>query len=352
MSCVLVLGLGDLGSRIAERLTSNRIVDRLIIAGRNPDRGHTYAELLATSDHLDVSFHGLDVLDVASCERLLRFARPDVVVQTACFISPWSFARLETPAAQALRRIGFGVQLPFQIPCVRAVMQAVRGADFQGAVVNCSYPDATHALLSGEGLAPTIGIGNAAMMQACVEQVLRRDGVDDVVRLIAHHAQTVSVMTSTPLAPDVRPWVFVGEHGRPAHELIDRVRAIRWSVATNVLTAAVAVRAIGALLPGGASARLSSPGPMGLPGGYPMRVSTHGVDFDLPPDVTLAAAIAQNQLVGRVEGLAEIRDGIAMWTQKAARALHVLGDGLAEPLESRAALPRARRLARALALTP
>ena len=46
--------------------------------------------------------------------------------------------------------------------------------------------------------------------------------------------------------------------------------------------AAAAVEAIGTLLPGAAPARLSVPGPLGLPGGFPVRVDDGEVSLDLP----------------------------------------------------------------------
>lgn len=105
-------------------------------------------------------------------------------------------------------------------------------------MVNCSYPDATHALLAAEGLCPAVGIGNVTMVQACVEEVLRRQGHNELIRMVGHHAQTVPVLTSAPLEARMRLWIFVGEDGDPEHDLALSVEPIAWSKFTNVLTAA------------------------------------------------------------------------------------------------------------------
>jgi hypothetical protein len=159
-------------------------------------------------------------------------------------------------------------------------------------------------------------------------------------------------LTAAPIAAELQPWVFVGDEGRPEHELAARVRPVPWSIATNILSAAVAVAAIRALLPDGGPLRTSAPGPLGLPGGYPVRISPESIDLDLPHHVSIDAAIAHNQRVGQLDGIACIQDGVAAWTEPAATALRSLGVDLAQPLSSSEALPRARRLADALGLRP
>jgi hypothetical protein len=229
-------------------------------------------------------------------------------------------------------------------------MLAIREVGFEAPVVNCSYPDATHALLAAEGLCPTVGIGNVAMVQACVEEVLRRQGRNELTRMVGHHAQTVPVLTSAPLAASMRPWVFLGEDGEPEHDLALRVEPIAWSKSSNVLTAAVAVRTIHALLPGGSTLRTSLPGPAGLQGGYPVKVGDRSVQFDLPRHLSLEMAVEQNARVAELDGLADITDGVAHWTLRAKSVLRRISASLAEPLDATGALAQARALADALAL--
>ncbi len=346
-----MIGTGDLGRRIAERLSVGGTAARILFAGRDAARAAPLAALLDACGDCVVSFTELDALDQAACERLLRAARPDVVVQAACHISPWRVAAVEAPRARRVVRAGFAAQLPFQIPCVRTVMMAAREIGYAGPVVNCSYPDATNSMLAAEGLAPTVGIGNVGMMQARVEAALRREGAAaPLVRLLAQHGQTVSVVTHEPLAPGLRPLVFVGEEGARRDELAYRGEPIPWSIDTNALAAAAAVRAIRALLPDGEPARVSVPGPLGLPGGYPVRLSRGSVDLDLPPGVSLEESVRYQLDVGRLDGLAELREGVAVWTPELADLLRDLDPELAAPLDARGAMARARRLAVALGI--
>jgi hypothetical protein len=61
-----------------------------------------------------------------------------------------------------------------------------------------------------------------------------------------------------------------------------------------------------------------APGPNGLPGGYPIRISANGVEVVLPGDVTLEEAVKINLDGLRREGVEEIKDdGTVVLTDEA-----------------------------------
>ena len=102
----------------------------------------------------------------------------------------------------------------------------------------------------------------------------------------------------------------------------------------NVITAASALPVLGALLPGAGPRRFSAPGPQGLPGGYPVKIGQDGVALDLPGSVSLDQAVAFNQRLGALDGVAGIgTDGAVRFTQAAEAAVRDLDPVLAEPLD-------------------
>lgn len=61
-----------------------------------------------------------------------------------------------------------------------------------------------------------------------------------------------------------------------------------------------------------------SPGPNGLPGGYPIRISAKGVEVVLPEEITLEEAIRINVDGLKCEGIDEIKnDGTVVLTDEA-----------------------------------
>jgi hypothetical protein len=62
-----------------------------------------------------------------------------------------------------------------------------------------------------------------------------------------------------------------------------------------------------------------APGPNGLPGGYPIKLSADGVDVFLPENLTLEEAIRINNEAQVFEGVASIEeDGTVVLTEKSA----------------------------------
>jgi len=60
-----------------------------------------------------------------------------------------------------------------------------------------------------------------------------------------------------------------------------------------------------------------APGPIGLPGGYPVRLSANGVEVVLPEEITLEEAIRINLDGLKYEGIEEIKeDGTLVSTEE------------------------------------
>jgi hypothetical protein len=352
---IAVVGLGDLGRRIAAQLARVEGL-QIVVAGRGAS-GSATAALLSLCGAAAVRFRPLDALDPGSLERFLIEERPDLVVQCASRLSPWYLEGRTDPASCALRAAGFAVQLPAQLPAIAALMLAARNVGFSGAVVNCSYPDATHPLLATAGLQPTLGIGNVAMIQARVEAALRARGHDHgrgdqpLVRVAAHHAQVRAAMAAEAPPPADRPWVFLGERPERVDDLAHAGQPLPITRELNALSAVSAGALALALLPGASTVRSSAPGPLGLPGGWPIRVVGGRVALDLPAGVTVDALVAQQWRWARGDGLAGMDgQGRVVFTEQARHALAAVDPALTEPLGLSDAPSRWQRLARHLGL--
>lgn len=350
---VLIIGLGDLGRRIAAGLAVRAEVDELLLAGRDAEGGPPFAALLAACGVTRARFTELDAGDPTSVESLLRRERPDVVVQCASMLSPWHLGSHPGPVSDALRSAGFAAQLPAQLPLLLNVMQSARAADFGGAVVNCSFPDVTHPVLACLGLAPTIGTGNVSMIRARVRAVLRERGAGDgsETRVLAHHAHVTPVMLSAPPEDGkTRPRVYLGAGGERADELAYAGPPLRSDPSLNALSAASALPVIRALLPGAAPLHTSAPGPLGLPGGYPVIIDGGRVRLDLPAALSLEEALGFQRESARIDGVEAIaEDGTVFFTEATREILRGLHPALAEPLPPSEALSRFHLLRTVLA---
>jgi hypothetical protein len=206
-------------------------------------------------------------------------------------------------------------------------MCAVREAAIDPVVVNGSYPDVVNPVLAKVGLAPAVGIGNIDLAIPPLRQVVAaRFDVpmrDVTIYLVAHHyhAYNITRHGTTKGVPfylkvcvggvDVTPKIDIGEL------LQDVVRVARppAGVASTYITAGSASKNLLALLMD--SRELThAPGPAGLPGGYPVRLSASEVKLTLPDGVTLEEAIRINEMGQRAEGVERIDDdGTVVFTE-------------------------------------
>lgn len=356
-SRILIIGLGDIGRRLAAGLAQYGGVSELIVAGRNLAEGPALAALLAACGETRVRFAKVDASQRPSIEQLLRRERPDIVIQCASLISPWYLSAHPGPRAMTIQAAGFAAQLPAQLPLIMNVMQAVRSIDFRGSVINCSYPDVTNPILARMGLAPTIGIGNVSMIRLRVLAVLRERGSSGeksssdnlpLVRVLAHHAHVTRVVLSrSPEDAGSRPQVYLGENDdiQRANELAYAGTPLQSNLGLNALSVSSGLPVICAFLADSAPLRTSAPGPAGLPGGYPILIADRKITLDLPPDLSLDEAVDFQNQSARLDGVEAIADdGTVIFTEAARQSLRKVDPRLAEPLHPSQAEERFRVL--------
>ncbi|MGI5131143.1 hypothetical protein ACQEVB_30370 [Pseudonocardia sp. CA-107938] len=350
MSTVLVIGVGDLGERLAAGLAGNPAVGRLLLAGRSVPAVAAAATTVLSSHDCLVEPVRLDALRVEDVASLLATSRPDLVVQCASRRSPWELVGRDDPAARAVAAAGIALRLPYQLAVPHALMRAAREAGFSGPIANLSLPDVTGPVLAALGLAPTIGLGNASVIQLRARAAWRATHPDaakaPLIRVIGHHAHVYGVMQADPPTdPDHRCRIYVDEQGNRDDDLAYQAPGLAPGQRYNHVTAAAALPVLAALLPDAPPLRWSAPAPHGLPGGYPVRIHNRTVALDLPPGVTAEEAIAFNQRMSNGDGVDHITAaGTVHFTPACQEAVADIAPELAEPLPIDEIDTRAARL--------
>ena len=360
---ILIVGLGDLGLRIAMRLGACADRMRLLLAARDTARMRARAALIAAcAPACEVVFVPLDALDGDALRATLRELNPDALVQCASMHSPWLLHGRHDPVAQRLRAAGFACELSAQLPVAHAVFAAAAGLSCLR--INCSYPDVVNPVLAAAGLAPDVGIGNAGMIHALAESALRQRGIDGRLQTLAHHAHVT--MTATGNFPNAHPGAhdtvdtggsaprfFLDGRSHSPHAIFDGIPAPGSSLALNELTAAHAVcmlRAYFGLTP---PLHTAAPGPQGRAGGWPLTVSAGRIDIDLPEGISGHDIQLFNAVAARLDGVERIEgDGTVHFTDALRSALGPELASLAEPLTLAGAPARYAELGAALGLGP
>jgi len=200
------------------------------------------------------------------------------------------------------------------------LMSAVKMAGIDTAVVNTSYPDVTNPSLARVGLAPTVGIGNMDLavpyIRKAAAEILNVPMSDVGVELIAHHYHCYYwCRYGTGLDAPFYLRVYVGHE-----DVTDQLGDMQAFIAElpkramrpggrhgQFVVAASALKNIMAIW-NDTGERTHAPGPQGLEGGYPVRLSRNGAEVVLPRGMSLAEARELNLKAQQYDGIEEIRD--------------------------------------------
>ena len=354
---VLLIGLGDLGYRIATGLAAAADIGELVCAGAGRGQGPYRAGKIDSCHAARVRYEPLDGTSQAAVEAMLRAERPDLIVMCASLVNPWEILATTDARVASIRDAGVGIQLPAWLPILMSVMRAVREVGYGGPVANLPWPDGTHPVMA------RLGLGNPSMILLRVRAALRhRAAAQDtdqphdlpLVRILGDASTLWHCLAARPPAdPDDGCRVYLGEAGTRADHLAYEGHHWPLGYELNELTAASALPVLQALLPGARPLRFTCPEIDGHPGGYPMRIADGKVAYDLPPGVTLDEAIRFNTRHAREEGIERVEaDGTVIYTEQARAIMAEIDPALAEPLRPEAALDRFPRLLEALGLPP
>jgi len=330
---ILILGMGDLGVRIAQRVVEGGFSSSCLLAGKS-EAATQWARVLGISSGQNVSGARVDGQDTEALKALLTRFEPELIVQCATLLSPFALRSVSTKPAKAVLKGGFALQLAAQLPIVRTLMKSLRELGMNCQVINCSYPDVTHPILAAEGLAPTIGIGNVAIMAMWYQHNFAA-GSEDGLQVIGQHAQLGPVLagifaaaeTPTPLA------YLSGKRLSPTQLLFDT--GLTGGAAMNQLAAATIVPILRGFTERDGIVETHAPGVFGLPGGYPVRFVRGDLELRLPDALTLDEAVSFNTLAAKGEGIERIaEDGTVFYTAHAQDSVAEFCAELADPLNT------------------
>lgn len=303
---IAITGSGSFATEVLLAL-ARQTWDSLDVAllGRDIDRLSSLSRLAAeeaatVGGQLRVVPIVIDWSDYRLINRTIRAVRPKVMVHTASLQSPWTLDGSDA-WSNLIKRAGFGFTLPLQAVLAVKVARAIAEESPATTLINACYPDAVNALLAANGLPVSGGLGNVAILAA-----LLWDGLSESMkarkqlRMIAHHSQMAALTYGHEVEPALSAWL----DEVPIHDLAeDCFSKNRPKRNLNNVAGAAAVPMLCALTGRGPVWQGHAPGPLGLPGGYPVIAGPRGIEVDLPSEITLEEAKAVNLKAGLADGI-------------------------------------------------
>ncbi|HWM03116.1 MAG TPA: hypothetical protein VNP92_12365 [Actinophytocola sp.] len=317
---IAVLGTGSLARAVCYSLAAVcRAPVDVVVVGRSEERSRQVAYVAGTravsGANADIGFRPATDLEAA-----LRDV--DGVLVCASSQSPWE--RLSAPSewTALVGRAGYGITMPFQTELVLRAGRLLADRSPRPWLLNGCFPDAVNPLLAALGVPVLAGIGNIALLAASAQAAL---GLPDQRRLkmLGHH---VHLHAPADGEDDVRVWL--DEQASPAPGDLLALQRATDRTELNHVTGHDAALLLTALL-SGTPTDTHLPGPLGLPGGYPVHLRGTDLTLRLPTGVGHADAVALNQRWAAADGVV-VDEGRVRFGPRAAAELARLAPDLAD----------------------
>lgn len=326
---IAVTGSGSLASEILHALAlSAKGPVSIALLGRDAARlgllaRSTAARATAVGGSVSVYPVVIDWENDAQICRTIAALRPKVLLHTASLQSPWSLGG-DDAWSRLVKDAGYGFTLPLQTVLALRIGRAIGKVSPATLFINACYPDAVNRVLKANGVAVGCGLGNVAILAAMFAADLAFED-DRRLRMIAHHAHVSAGIENRNVedAP-LRAWLD--------DESIDDLAA-KWlrraslPLNMNSIVGATAAPIVFAALDRRLPWKGHAPGPLGLPGGYPVIVSSDGIELDLPGELDLSESISLNMAAAIADGVAVNQNGDVALSPSSVRVLKEAGVG-------------------------
>lgn len=324
---ILLIGIGELGSIILEDLCRLPGICEIVVADIDADWGFRKVNSAIEGAsyyglYPRVKFYQIDLNQIEQTAELISRLDPTVIFNGTTLQSWWVVNELppEVNAMIYKEKCGLGPWSSMHLALTYRLMKAVRMSGIETYVVNSSFPDATNASLEKIGLAPTVGIGNIDLavpyIRKTASELLNVPMNNVNIELIGHHYHAYH-------------WCRDGKGYEVPHflkvyyglmDVTDQLGNMKNFIAElpkrcmrpagrhgQVVVAASSVKNIMAIF-NDTLDRTHAPGPNGLEGGYPVKLSRKGAELMLPTELTLDQARKINLEAQRYDGIEEIRN--------------------------------------------
>lgn len=321
---LLITGTGAFAARILFDVAATADTPtRVAVAGRNEQRLAWLQTAAAARAHMfrrpvSITVERVDLTEPSQVGELLARTRPAALLQAASLQPGSVIAGRRNGWSDLVAEGGLSASAVFQTVLsarvARSCIDTLPGVHF----VNACFPDVVNGLIAAMGLPVTSGIGNIQIL-AHAFGGSQPHGDEKKLALLAHY-QNLAAWRQPPAqraGANARVWIENAE----IDDLFERFRTIQLTPEPVIdISGAAAAPYLLAL----AHRRDWSghvPGPMGLPGGYPVRLRHGELTLDLPNGITRDAAVRWNAAHEEASGLVVDTHGHARFTGKLQSAL-------------------------------
>jgi hypothetical protein len=329
---ILILGTGPFAQRIVCDLAATATEPtRIVLAGRNAFRLAwvlTAARARAQMFARPVAIKSREV-DLSRSERigeLLGSLRASVVVQAASLQPASVISGGGNDWTRLIAEGGLSATAVFQAVLTSRVARALAQVSPRSRLINCCFPDVANGIVTAMGLPVECGIGNIAILAHAFAGMLCGDPRPKLQMLC--HYQNITAWRRAPVlrsGPPPRAWL----DGAEIDDVYARFAAVQLTPEPVIDISGASGVTLMLAMAHGRDWTGHVPGPMGLPGGYPIAWKGGHIGLDLPEGLDREAAMAWNLQFEAQNGLVVGLDGRARYAGRLHEALKAESPDLA-----------------------
>lgn len=332
-SSIALIGVGDLGGWVLEFLARSRGIAKILVCDLDETWGRAKVNCALIGAaffdrYPEITFEKMDLHHIEQSAEILSKFNPDVIINCTTLMSWWVRQTLPQEVYKRLSMAGSGPWIPMHMTLTRKLMMAIRQAHLKSHTVNTCFPDGVNPALAKIGLAPTVGGGNSDLLIPRLQKVIQNElGIpahNISISLIAHHFHVVSLVRNESMG-GAPYFLRILSGDRDITGELNLVRLLPLSVknfpsgnAAHPYVASSFVKNV-LYLANDAGRITHAPGPNGMAGGWPVRLSAKGAEIILPQGIDMKQGSRIVDESQTFDGIEEIRvDGTIVITDQAA----------------------------------
>lgn len=333
--CIMIMGLGSVGSHLLEYLLGcNDEALKIVVVGRNADKMipkvniRKLSALIREQCRSTVEIEGgIDFNDIDALAHVIDKHKPDFIINSSRAYPGLNYGFISWERIRA-----YGIWCPLSIKFTKNIMRACEEVEANSIVINTSYPDAVNAWIKSAGRAyPDFGSGNLnhliPRMKCAVADILNVADFWNVECIFAAgHFHDVCV-SKDGVTDEVELPLKIRYRGQTqnidANEIFARCKVPMPADSTrNMMNASSNYRAIDAIISTVRDRKARTiflPGINGELGGYPVSIAFNGSKLNLNIDTsefTLERMREVNRQSMYLDGIEKVEGGALYYTSE------------------------------------
>ncbi|MBL6447570.1 hypothetical protein JMN32_14725 [Fulvivirga sp. 29W222] len=328
---ILIVGSGHLAQCIIYSLSKMNGTGKVTVLSRNQaqcDSIVTTANVVAHSNGAGYVFSWEQLSDnYDNLEELIIRSQPKILLNCLSLQSPWRLG-LDSKWGQLVANYGFGSTIVFQLPIALRISNIIEKYKLSSFYINACYPDVANPILKQLGLPINSGIGNVAIIDELIRNVLKLSS-DTNLQIIGHHYH-VNQIIKPPEQRSEFPRVWIDD--KELYDVPDIIKNVQLPSSSfiNQITGNNTAKFINNLIIF-RKLTLNLPGINGFSGGMPVEITDFYCKLVLPESVQLSAVNQINQDLERREGIVE-RNEYLILSESVHRYLGQIDQLLSKPI--------------------